>query len=101
MDDKTTRILNDLITSIATLNTVKSIGISGKLRPSPLPGMGDFDIFVYCDEIPGERTRHNKLTSCTGIEDIRNLGSSDTWDCTDYCTIMNIDTFVIFLKHWM
>ena len=98
MEERISNILNGLINEIANLDKVSAIGISGKLRPFPLPGKGDFDIFVYCDEIPKEKTRLEQLSRVPGIENIGYMGKSDAWGNMDFCTIENIETFVMYFK---
>jgi len=98
MEERISNMLNGLINEIANLDKVSAIGISGKLRPFPLPGKGDFDIFVYCDEIPKEKTRLERLSKVPGIENIGYMGKSDAWGNMDFCTIENIETFVMYFK---
>lgn len=91
--------LNDLIIKISGVEEVRAIGISGKLKPYPKTGNGDFDIFIYCDEIPSIKARQKVLLSCNHIDNIKtNIGISDIWGHDDYCTIDKIDTFLMYFN---
>lgn len=97
VDDQIQKILDELISKISDIEEVNAIGISGKLKPYPEPGKGDFDIFIYCDEIPSTKIREKKLSACNGIEDVRiNIGVSAIWGHDDYCTINKIDAFLMY-----
>lgn len=99
MDDQIRKILDELISKISDIEEVSAIGISGKIKPYPQPGKGDFDIFIYCDKIPNIRIREKKLSVCNGIDDVRiNIGASAIWGHGDYCAINKIDTFLMYFK---
>lgn len=98
MEEKITYALNALKNAVSSIDLVKSIGISGTLLPYPEPGKGDFDIFVYCAEIPEEEIRIDAISSIDGIENIKNIGSGKSWGYIDYCSIMGIDTCVMYFK---
>ncbi|WP_459195487.1 DUF4037 domain-containing protein [Wukongibacter baidiensis] len=100
MEKRIQETFNQLIEQISHMDSVKVIGISGELRPFPEPGKGDFDIFIYCDEIPSEQERHNSIKKLG--DSINNVKSSvfcnDKWGLSDYCTIEGIDTWMMYFN---
>ncbi|MCK5129654.1 MAG: DUF4037 domain-containing protein [Clostridiales bacterium] len=98
MEDKIQKMLEKLIERISDMESIRSIGISGELKPFPMPGKGDFDIFIYCDEIPEKQERYNQielLLGCLGNVQ-HNVFSGEKWGTGDYCTIQGIDTWMMY-----
>lgn len=100
MEDSTQRKFDKLIKQLSHMESVKIIGISGKLKPFPKPGKGDFDIFIYCDEIPKDQDRSNCIKELgDSIENIKcNIFCNDKWGLSDYCTIEGIDTWMMYFN---
>ncbi|WP_157950067.1 DUF4037 domain-containing protein [Vallitalea okinawensis] len=94
------KIFNELVKQVAGINTVNAIGLSGKLKPYPKPGEGDFDIFIYCDIVPNEQIRKKYLeTLGDEIKDIKlSVFNNEAWGLSDYCTINGIDTWLMFFN---
>lgn len=88
----------ELINQIAGIKSVRAIGISGNMKPFPEPGKGDYDIFIYCDNIPDDQTRNACLKSLEkAIENIKmSIFCNEAWGLSDYCTIEGIDTWLMF-----
>lgn len=53
----TEEILDGLLNSIAGVEEVHAIGVSGRKTPLTRAGESDIDIFIYCDVIPGFEKR--------------------------------------------
>lgn len=100
MEERIHEILGKLINQLSQMESVKVIGISGKLKPFPEPGKGDFDIFIYCDQIPSEQARNNNMNQLADhVEDIEiNIFSNDKWGYSDYCIIEGIDTWIMYFR---
>ncbi|MBN2878283.1 MAG: DUF4037 domain-containing protein [Clostridia bacterium] len=100
MKTKIEKSLNELIEKISGIQEVSSIGISGELHPLPTAGKGDFDIFIYCDEIPKTQGREEKLKSLSSsLKDIKcDYFDSEAWGICDYCTIEGIDTWMMYFR---
>lgn len=100
MDGKIQEIFDGLIKQIAGIESVDAIGISGKIKPLPEPGKGDFDIFIYCNDIPNEQIRNARLNSLgNNIKNIKmSAFNNEAWGLSDYCTIEGIDTWLMFFK---
>jgi len=98
--DKIEKSLNELIEKISGIPEVSAIGISGELRPLPEAGKGDFDIFIYCDEIPKTQGREEKLKLLGGsLANIKcDYFNSEAWGICDYCTIEGIDTWLMYFR---
>lgn len=100
MESRIQETFDKLINQLSQLKSVKVIGISGELKPFPEPGKGDFDIFIYCDEVPSEQVRYDNLRELS--ESIKNVKSNvfcnDEWGLSDYCTIEGIDTWMMYLN---
>lgn len=90
-----------LIKKLSHLESVQAIGVSGQLRPLPKPRTGDFDIFLYCEQIPSESMRVDSLNQLgDSIENVKmKILYNHQWGLADYCTIEDIDTWMMyFLK---
>lgn len=100
MEFRIKETFDKLIEQLSLMESVKVIGISGKLRPFPEPGKGDFDIFIYCDEIPNEKERDRNIGELgDDIENIKlNIFCNDKWGQSDYCTIEGIDTWMMYFN---
>lgn len=62
MVNNTGKILDSLLANISTMEDVQSVGISGGKHPIPKAGEGDFDVFIFCDNIPGLEKRESILS---------------------------------------
>lgn len=100
MEVRIKETFDKLIKELSNINSVKVIGISGELKPLPKPGKGDFDIFIYCDEIPSEQVRYQSIKELgERIEDIKsNIFYNDEWGMSDYCTIEGIETWMMYFS---
>jgi len=99
--------LNKIISEIRSIENIKSIGLSGGLTDIPVAGKGDFDIFLYCDEIPDIKKREMVLERVVKKDDINNSiltdleiqkFISDKWGDCDYFKINGIDTWLMYFK---
>lgn len=41
-----------LVNAVSTMKSVEAIGQTGNMTEIPVPGQGDFDLFVLCGVIP-------------------------------------------------
>lgn len=100
MEERIHEALDKLIKQLSQMESVKVIGISGKLKPFPEPGKGDFDVFIYCDQIPSEQVRNNNIKRLDDhVEDIKtNIFCNDKWGHSDFCTIEGIDTWMMYFN---
>ncbi len=46
-----------LVTAVSTMKSVEAIGQTGHMTEIPVPGHGDFDLFVLCENIPDYEER--------------------------------------------
>lgn len=100
MEDRIQEVFNELIKEITSIESVRAIGISGKIKPFPEPGKGDLDIFIYCHDIPDEQIRKAILTLLgNNIKNVKtSVFSNEAWGLSDYCTIEGIDTWLMFFN---
>lgn len=88
--------VEQLVEEISKLDDVISIGISGSLKPYPMPGKGDFDIFIYCDEIPSEENRLGIIKDKD--HSTLKIFENDVWGTADYLRIDCIDAWLMYFK---
>lgn len=100
MENRIQEIFDELVKQISGIESVNAIGLSGKIKPFPEPGKGDFDIFIYCDDIPNKQVREAHLRSLGNkIKNIKmNVFCNDAWGLSDYCAIAGIDTWLMFFN---
>lgn len=101
MEWRIQEIFDKLIEQIAEIESVSAIGLSGKIKPFPEPGKGDFDIFIYCKDIPDEQIRKTCLKTLeNNIKNVKmSVFCNEAWGLSDYCTIEGIDTWLMFFNN--
>ena len=98
MDHDTGKILNLLTGEISSIDGVQSIGISGGKTPLPKAGEGDIDIFIYCDKIPGPKTRQKVLDQFPDLlEEVKiNVLEGGHWGIGDLVIINGVETWLMY-----
>ena len=48
-----------LVNAVSTMKSVEAIGQTGNMTEIPVPGQGDFDLFVLCGVIPDYEERQS------------------------------------------
>lgn len=91
-------ILNHLLESVATIEAVQSIGISGGKLEIPEAGQGDIDVFIYCKTVPEEGIRKEVLNQLQHL-----LGETKTgvfegghWGVGDFTLINGVETWLMY-----
>ncbi len=93
----TEEILDRLVSHIASLPMVQSVGLSGCKSPLPKMGEGDIDLFIYCDNIPTLTQRQAVLDAFSGmIEDINtNVIQGGRWGFGDFALLNGVETWLM------
>jgi hypothetical protein len=90
--------LNSLVQRLAKLDGVVAIGLSGGNRPLPSPGVGDIDLFLYCERVPDAGARKLLLS---GLGDLiehpkSEAGDSAHWGKMDYALLDGVETWMMY-----
>jgi hypothetical protein len=92
--------LQQLVTAVAVLPEVRSIGLSGGDRPLPRPGEGDLDLFVYCTAIPDPDRRRSVLETLPDLARDIDVGRSQggVWGHADSLWLVGVETWLMHFQ---
>ncbi len=87
-----------LTDAVFRLNMVRAVGQTGDIDETPLPGKGDFDLFVFCDEIPAENERRAAYDTCPeAFSECRmTVCEGGHWGTEDALVVEGVDTFFMY-----
>jgi hypothetical protein len=94
---ETKEILNMLLESIASIDEVRAIGMSGDKTSLPIAGEGDIDVFVYCKHIPKCEIRESIMSEIKELENFKvNVLEEGHWGIADFGLINGVETWVMY-----
>jgi hypothetical protein len=94
----TEKTLQVLIDKISTMEEVQSIGISGSKKPLPTEGIGDIDIFIYCDKMPLLEKRKSIINELSELlqNSKMNIFQGGHWGTGDFTLINGVETWLMY-----
>lgn len=91
-------ILDGLLARIASMETVRSIGVSGGEGSFPEAGEGDVDVFIYCNRIPDTGDRSSATGNEPDLEYRPNVFSGGHWGLGDCALIHGTEVWLMYFS---
>ena len=87
-----------LVNAVSNMAEVRAIGQTGDVNEIPLPGKGDIDLFVLCDEIPSETARRAAYDACKDAysEYQMTICTGGHWGTEDALVVDGVDVFFMY-----